>query len=158
MKRWMGAAILVFVAGAAYAVFWVLERKAYARDVAAGARSHGIEMSSLEYAAHWPLDYYLPRLRTAQAPEAADSIVGDADSIRYFVVPMTGSVSDSALVQVFYFRVGRRTNAIQAQFQAGRLMGIEGADWLPERQYRRSREEALDWYRTRAASPTLSPP
>jgi hypothetical protein len=81
----------------------------------------------------------------------------DADSTGYFVIPMSGSLTDSTLVQVFYFRVGRRTNAIQAQFLAGKLTSIDGADWLPERQYRHSREEALDWYRTHTASPTLSP-
>jgi hypothetical protein len=151
----MGVAIVVVLAGAAYAVFGFLERRAYANDVAADALRRGLEVSSLQYSAHWPLDYYLPRLRTAQSPEAADSIVSDADSTAYFVVPMTASFTDSALVQVFYFRVGRRTNAIQAQFLPGRLTGLEGADWLPERQYRRAREQALVWYRTRTASPTL---
>lgn len=152
MPRWMVVTIVALVAVATYAVFAVVERRGYARDVAAEARQRGIEPSSLRYPAHWPLDFYLPRLQTAQSPESADSIVLDADSTVYFLVPMANSETDSALIEVFYFQVGKRTNAIQAQFVAGRLKGIEGADWLPDRQYRRSRGDALAWYHTQATS------
>jgi hypothetical protein len=155
MKVWIALVSVAGVGLAAYAIFGALEGRAYTQAVTADAQRRGFDVGSIRYRAHWPLDFYATKLRGVESPEAAETIVSDADSVRYFVTPIAAAPADSLLVQAFYFRVGKRVNSLQLSFPSNGTPQVDGSDWPPDTVWLRPRQQALAWLH--GARPTRSP-
>jgi len=140
----VGAALLV---GGA----WYYNVAAKGRAVAADARRRGLSPDSLLYPAHWPLDYYEPRLRHASSPEAAEVLVPDADSVGYYLFEVAGTGADSALVQAFFFRLDSYKGVVQTTYGPAGRIEVDGSDWIPDATRRVTKERAFRWYRDQSA-------
>lgn len=146
MKTLIAMAALIVVGLAAYAIFGVLEERTYMKAVTADARSLGFAAESIQYPAHWPLDFYATHLGRAQSPEAAESIVTTADSVHYFLTPVAANPADSLLVQTFYFRIANRVNLLQLSFSSNGTTQLNGTDWAADASWLTSRQDAVDWF------------
>jgi hypothetical protein len=118
----------------------------YSRAVELDARARGIDPRRLRYPAHWPLEVFDSALRSAESPEAAEKIALGADSVLYYLVPISGGSRDTAVVQRFCYQVGPRKNSIVVDYLPNQPPRVDGSDAVPGSRYRVSRDVALAWY------------
>jgi hypothetical protein len=123
------------------------DRVSYRHAVAEQAAMLGYDSDSLTYPAHWPLERYLDLAGLVAQPDSVEKLVTGADSVVYFEFPAVDAEGVATLVQVFYFRVGPRNNAVQVTHRHGSVYRVDGSDWLPAIDHRRPRSRALQWYR-----------
>jgi hypothetical protein len=85
-------------------------------------------------------------LATAADPETAEAIVRGADTVRFYLVPVSGT-TDTALVQEFRFRFALRVNSVVVDFRPNGAVFVDGSDAVPSSRLARSRDAALSWYK-----------
>lgn len=118
----------------------------YRDSVLREARRRGMNPDEIQYPEHWPLDFYQRALQNVTTPESVEVLAADAESVGYFISPLSNRGPDSALVQVLYFRIADRVNSVQVLFPDTGHLEIQGGDWLPAATYRSTREGALSWW------------
>lgn len=151
--RWARVRVPLILVGIAVsaAMYVASDQIAYTRAVRTQARAMRRDPSALRWPAHWPLDVYDSVLSAAGSPEAAERLVGSADTVRYYLVPIARS-TDSALVQEFRFRVGPRINSVVVDYHRNNPPWVDGSDDVPSSRHLTRRAVALAWYR-RAVEP-----
>jgi hypothetical protein len=125
--------------------FAVGERQAYRWAIEADARARGIGNQSPRFAAHWPLEVFDSVLASVADPERAESLVHGADTVRYYLVPVSGT-NDTALVQEFRFRFALRVNSVVVDYRPRGMVLVDGSDAVPGSEFAVSRRTALHWY------------
>ena len=148
-KRVVKVAMIVGVIGAVVlALRLVTNSYTYRQAIRRNALDKHFDPDSILYPNNWPVDLYVRLLNLPLAPESAEVLVGNADSVRYFVNPDSGPATTRSLWQVFYFSFGPQTNEVQIIYRNGQVFSVDGSDWLPLSKNRRPRLQALAWYRT----------
>ncbi|MEN8374617.1 MAG: hypothetical protein ABFS34_04150 [Gemmatimonadota bacterium] len=143
----MGVVIAVIVIAAVVTFLDGWRRQGnYDRAVRDQAIAAGMAPESLRYQKHWPLDLYMQRLANVADPASVERLAREASGIGYYIVPIAGTDTDSALVQVLEFDVGGRTSSVQVEYRRGRRRTLDGSDGLPPAHAEVARGVAMSWF------------
>jgi hypothetical protein len=137
----VATALLLALAGNAMG-----ERRSFLRAVREDASSRGVEPGDLRRPSQWPLELYDTALAGVSDPLAAQAVILRSDGVKYYVVPLVGTTSDSTLVQVFQFRLGPRVNEVVIEFRRNGRVRIDGSDATPAAAYEVTAEAATRWF------------
>jgi hypothetical protein len=118
----------------------------YVAAVETDARSRGVNPERIQMRAQWPLEVFDSALRVARSPTANEGIVDLVDTTMYYLVPVAGSSTDTALVQEFRFRLGSRVNSVVVEYRGNGSPFVDGSDAVPDRRYQEPRAAALEWF------------
>ena len=139
----LGAVIVV-----AYVAFAVTDWYSFRRAVVRDAERRGYQSDAIKSFASWPLEWYQAKLDTVSSPQQAEALVTDADTVYYYLAPVAGSAADTALVQLFEFRLARRVSIVTIHYSPNREPIVNGGDWIPSDEFLATRADALGWFST----------
>jgi hypothetical protein len=123
----------------------VVEQHAFQRAVEDDASRRGTDPRNIRIRSQWPLELYDSALARVTAPGDAARIVGRADSVAYYLVPIAGSAEDSTLVQVFWFQFARRANSVVVEYRLDGTVLVDGSDAVPVARPAIPATTAKDW-------------
>lgn len=139
----IGAIVVVYIG------YVIGESHAFRTAVQRDARNLGYPVERIRSYSTWPLEYHSAALKQASDPRQAEALVLGADTVIYFLTPVTSLKRDTVLIQVFRFRLGPRLGAISVRYSPAGDVVVEEGEWLPSNRYNVSREQAILWFTAR---------
>jgi len=130
------------------------EHQAYRWAVEADARARGFGRRPIRFVGHWPLGAFDSVLGAANDPYLTERLLRGADTIVYYLVPVSGT-PDTALVQEARFAFAMRENSVVIDFRVGQRVFVDGSDAVPSPAYQVPRDTALRWFTSAANHPSM---